>query len=502
MKCLSAIIGLSLLALGARAALPQPDLIAQIHFAGAQKISADPHSKAFTNEFCSPEALALRAQTASKLSAWLAGWLQTNLNLNAAVPDGPPKLLPLFDDLQTAEWFLEIRAAANGKPEAAIAIKLDPAHSQLWQTNLKLFFPSATFKSADGWLIFDSDPALLKLGDQLAQKISAPPADWLDVDINWPRLAQWHPLVKELALPETQFALTAPDNYFIIKGKLYFPENLALNLEPWRVPTNTVRTPFDSFTAVRGIGSWLKSQTWAQPYLPAPTPDQLFAWSLPMTMFQTFVASPVPDASSALSQVYDAMIPPLAAANDRHEFLSPIIPEKTNDVINMTGIPYAGLQLKALSEKAGQFLVAQMFPNTPRSQPLPPELFQRLATKDLVYYHWEMTSNRMDGILHISQLGLAITKRKQLEASSAAFKWIQAVGPTLANTRTEIVQSGPAEMTFSRNAPGIFTAAELYMLANWLEAPNFPGCDLNMSSPHPRKNRPGTFQFTTPMPAK
>ena len=75
MKQLSATFALLLLAAGARAALPQPDLIAQIHFAGAQKISADANAGAFTNEFCSAEALALRAQTADKLSGWLAGWL-------------------------------------------------------------------------------------------------------------------------------------------------------------------------------------------------------------------------------------------------------------------------------------------------------------------------------------------------------------------------------------------------------------------------------------------
>ena len=49
---------------GVRAALPQPDLMAQIHFAGAQKISAATNAAAFTNEFVSTEALALRTQTA------------------------------------------------------------------------------------------------------------------------------------------------------------------------------------------------------------------------------------------------------------------------------------------------------------------------------------------------------------------------------------------------------------------------------------------------------
>ena len=114
MKTLSALFAVFACACGLRAALPQSDLIAQIHFAGAQKISAATNATAFTNEFCSEEALALRAQTADKLSGWLAGWLQ--INLGVTVAGGPAKLRPLFDDLQKSEWFLEARRAPSGAP--------------------------------------------------------------------------------------------------------------------------------------------------------------------------------------------------------------------------------------------------------------------------------------------------------------------------------------------------------------------------------------------------
>ena len=501
MKLLSAIAGFLTLALAARAALPQPDLIAQIHFAGAQKISADPRSNSFTNEFCSAEALALRMQTANKLAGWLAGWLQTNLN--SSVSDGPAKLRPLFEDLQTAEWFLEARVAPNGKPEVAIAIKLSAARTQLWQASLTPFFGAAAVKSTGGWLIFDSNPALLGLGNRLAQKISMPsPPAWLDLDVNWPRLAQWHPLLKELGLPETQFTVTASDNFFHIAGTFYFPENLALNLEPWRVPTNSIHTPFDSFTAVRGFASWFQAQSWAQPYQISPPPNQLFSWSLPFIPYQTYAAVPVANAVSTLSQLYSALVASTTGANARSEFMTPISPEMTNEEVNIAGVPFIGLKLRALSRPSGQFLYLEMFPNTGRSKPLPPELFQRLATKNLVYYHWEMTSNRVPQLLNLSQLALMTTRHKQLDAQSAAFEWLQKIGPTLANTDTEITQSGPAEFTFARKAPGVFTALELYALANWLEAKNFPGCDLKL--PPRRQRKPVVhsqpFQIITPAP--
>ncbi len=116
----------------------QTNLIVRIHFAGTEKISADPNHVAFVDEFCSAEALALRKQTADKLSPWLAGWFQKNLN--ATVPDGAAKLRPLLDDLQKSEWFLEARTGANGKPLMAMAVKLVAARANLWQTTIHTFF--------------------------------------------------------------------------------------------------------------------------------------------------------------------------------------------------------------------------------------------------------------------------------------------------------------------------------------------------------------------------
>jgi len=489
MKLLNLLIGLAVvslsLPLATRAALPQPDLLMQIYFAGAQKISAAPNSVAFTNEFCSTEAVALRNQTAGKLSVWLAGWLQQHAG--ATVPDGAAKLRPLFDDLQSAEFLLEMREAAGGQVETAIAIKLPPARAQLWEANLKPFFATASFKPAGGWLIFDSNPNLLGLGNKLAQRLATPPAGWFAIDVNWPKLAQWYPTFKSLELPETQLTVTAPDNDFRINGKFYFPENLTINLEPWRVPTNTIHTPFNSFTAVRGFAGWYRSQPWAQPYQISPTPNQLITWSLPSFPFQNYAAIPVPDASSALDQAYEKLKPIMTKADFENQFLTSITPEMATNRIVFKGVPYAGLELKALVEPSGKFLYAELFPNSPRSsETLPPKLFERLATKDLVYYHWEITASRIPQLLHVTQLGLMITLHKQLDANSASYKWLQRIGAVLGNNDTEITQSGQAELTFARKTPGVFTAMEFFALANWVEATNFPGFDISLPPPSPR----------------
>lgn len=496
---------MSVLALTARAALPQPDLLMQVHFTGTQKISADPHSAVFNNEFCSPEALAFRTQTATRLSSWLSGWLQTNLY--ASVPDGAAKLRPLFDDLQTSEFFLEVRVAANNQPEAAIAIKLSSARAQLWQANLKPFFTSGTFKSVGGWLIFDSNPTLLGIGDHLAQKLAIPSADWFDLDINWPRLAQWFPQLKQLSLPETQFNVTVPGDYFNISGKFFFPENLSLKLDPWQMPTNTIHVPFTSFTAARGFSSWLQSQPWAQSFPIAPIPNQMVVWSLPVVPMRTFVSVPVPDAANALSQAYGRLVPVFDTANAVGELAFNFSPEMTNHEIDFPQMPWAAMKLRPVTESAGQFLVGELIPNSAKSKPLPLELYRRLDAKGLVFYHYEATGDRIPQLLQLTQFGLMLTRHKELSDDSIPLRWIRAIGTNLAvnpsrdHTDTEITQSGPAEFTFARKTPVVFTALEFYALANWLDAPNFPGFDIKLPPKHNRVNRPNIQPFQlTPLP--
>ena len=186
------------------------------------------------------------------------------------------------------------------------------------------------------------------------------------------------------------------------------------------------------------------------------------------------------------------------AANARNYFIAPITLEYTNNNIGLRGTPFIAPNLRAVQEPAGQFLFWETFPNTPRSKPLPPELFQRLATKNLVFYHWEITADRLPQALNLSQLALLLTSHRQVGGTSAALKWARKTGATLGSTDTEITQSGPAELTFTRKAPGIFTAMELLALANWLEAPNFPGCDLKMPPRSIRLNHPHPMPMSLP----
>ena len=503
-----------------QASPPAPDLIARIHFAGAGQISADTNAVAFTNLWCSSEAQALREQTLNKLSRAPYHWLKQKIH--SGTNDGAGQLRPLLDDLLGAEWFLQIRDATNGAPELALAIRLNAGRAQLWQASLKNVLEAWTGMSAektqDGWelkkhlppnlirfvrvgdwVVFGWGQDKLLLNDELVRRVLAEkrpaPAEknnWLTADLDWPRLAHWWPLLSAVDLPETRWQAVGRDGNLHLDGKLIFPQPLAMTLEPWRMPTNIIHQPFISFTAVRGIAPWLEKQSWVKPYEISPVPNQMFIWALAQMPLQTFAAVPVPDGKKALKELEQKMS---ANTNWQSHFMLPVTMVMTNDQISWRGIPFVAPNLRASHEPNGDFLFAEVFPNGPKTKPLPPELFTQLDQTNLVYYDWEITAARLKLLPQLSQLALMVTQHRQLNAQSAAAKWLNHVGPTLSNTVTEVMQTAPNELSFTRKAPGGLTAVELIALANWLEAPNFPACDLRLPPPkfkRPHPKTPGT----------
>lgn len=505
------LIGVFLLLTAAitRAALPQPDLIARMHYAGAQKISTDKNFNAFTNEFCSLEARALAAQTLDKLARAPYSWIKAKAA--AGANDGASLLRPLGDDLLSAEWFFEARDTANGSPEYALAIHLNDNRAQVWSRNLAAVLqnwtglaisPDAagnwhfkkheapnlvTFQRQGAWVVIDCGQDTLSLGQDVLAVANRTTADkdWLSVDINWPRLAQSFPDLKALDLPETQLAVSAPATSLHIEGKFFYPHDLPDVLPAWQVPTNIIHEPFISFTAARSFASWLSSRTWARPYAISPTPDQLFTWGSDGMPFQTYMILPVADANDALKQVNRQLDTILTAPHPGNPMLTPVRTKLTNDMVTVEGIPFAAPYLQAIKSLAGHFLLAGGFPANPHGRPMPAELLRQLAQKNLVFYHWEITAERWPQVLQLTQLAMMLSWHKQLDANSAAFKWAAKISPTLGNTVTEAYQTAPDQLSFSRNAPGGLTAFEFIVLADWLEADDFPGCDLRIPALSP-----------------
>ena len=481
---------------GKRNRPPGPPIV-QIHFAGAQAISRDTNSAAFNLEFCSPEARALESQTLDKLSRAPGVWFKDKLP--AGVSHGSAQLRPLLDDFLKSEWTFEMREAPDS-PEYTLAIRLDAARAQLWQTNLRSLLESWTkisandisngwelkkdlppnlfrFVRAGDWIVIGCGQDDLPLSDEWVQgNFPVIPPGWVSANLDWPRLARIFPELAKLPLPSVKMQVSGSNSNLVMTGKMELSQPLPV-LEKWQVPSPIIYEPLTSFTAARGFGPWLQNQAWAKPLDFSPEPDQLFVWSLGSMPMQTFIAVPTPNATNALMQLGQNLS---TDTQWQDHLMSPFKFEKTADRISLAHVPFAAPEVRALHEPTGDLLFADVFPNPPRGKFPPPALYQQLAPPNLVYYHWEVTSVRLKVLPQITQLALLLTRHQQLDAQSAAGQWLKRIGPTLGASVTEVAQTGPSELSFVRQAPGGLTAFELIVLANWLQAPNFPGCDLSL----------------------
>jgi hypothetical protein len=518
MKNMSLLIAVMVLAAAVKSPA-QIDLIARVHFAGADQISADTNHLAFTNEFCSAEARALESQTLDKLAHTPGAWFKSKLPPGAG--DGTAQLRPLLDDLLKSEWIFEIRDATNGSPEYALAVRLGKERAELWSKNLAALLQSWTgigirqdkpgdwelkkdeppnlfgFSRAGDWIVMDCGQDKLPLREQILPAAARPPdadTNWLTADLNWPRLAQLFPALAEFDFPKIQMQVAGRNGNLRTTGKLTLAQPLP-PLEKWRLPASVIRQPLVSFTAVRGAGPWLSKQPWMRPFEIEPQPSQLFIWALAQIPFETLIAAPVPDATAALAQLYQRLS---ASAGWRSQFMSPFKLAMTNNEISLVGMPWITPFVQGVHEPAGDFLLAGFFPNVGQKRPLPPDLSASLNQPNLVYYHGEATGDRLKELPQFSQLLLLLTRHQQLDGESAAAKWLDHIGPALGSTVTEATQTAPDELAFKRTAPGGLTAVELLAFANWLEGPRFPAFDLRLLPPVRPDQRPFNMISTPP----
>jgi hypothetical protein len=489
------------------------DLIAQIHFAGGAQIAATTNFTAFTNLFCSPEAQALKEQTFAKLARAPYEFLHERMAGGAS--DGVKQLRPLMDDLLRAEWDFAARDATNGSPEYALAVRLDNARAELWQTNLADLLKSWTrlptekiqaagqsgwqlkkdvppdlvrFVRVGDWVVLGCGQNQLPLNDAMVRRILArqPPMDaatddWLSLQVDCRRLAHWLPARRRPGwtnLPEAQLQLFAKDGNLRLNGKLIYPRPLPLQMAPWRFPTNLIHAPFVSFTAARGFAPWLEKRDWLTNF-GGWRPDQMFTWALPRIPFQTYAAAPATDATNALHAL-GKKLPALLNPHLQHNMLGTIQTATNGMELDWRGLPFIAPFMRVKPGPGGDFLLAGVFPDNSAPHPAPPALFKELGRTNLVYYHWEITAERLPEILNLSQLALMLAGHEQLNAQSAAGKWLHRAAPKLGNTVTEITQTAPNELTLTRKAPGGLTAVEFIALAHWLAATNFPCGDWHL----------------------
>ena len=516
---------------GGKPVLPSGALV-RAHFAGTDALAASTNAAKVQKILALPATAELREETLRKVAkAPLKLWRK---DLPPGAADQSAFFIPLLADWLAAESYLEIRGPAD-RTEYALAVQLDDERAKRWDTSLreisngwKLGAPEPiTIENAQGWQLkkrqapnlfqfvragrwvivglgqdrLTALPALVKQASQSGRPVAALDKSLLELEADWPQLGGLFPSLADYRLPPCQLTLTGQGEFLRTIARLKYAENIAWKFEPWIIPTNFISEPIVSFTAGQGIAPLL-SQVKGVPELGMKElPNQFCSWGLEPMHYFSYATVPLVNPSNVVRQI----APKLPRLAERHmgRNIGNFLYLSNRSEIIWRGMPFIVPFLQPLRVGGTDFLFLGLHPPPLLTNSPPPELFaQFLGRKDLVYYDWEITTNRLQHARQTYQLLDLIQQRQLVPSNAATYKWLQAVEPLLGETVTEIAASSPKELVLRRKSHLGLTGFELATLTRWIDSPDFP---LSFAPPPPdafRTNAPAHKTNSSSLPKR
>jgi hypothetical protein len=503
-----------------------PDTTVRVHWLGKRKMQLRINYYYLVRVWQLPISAGLQTRSLSRLAAAPARWL-------AVPPERAQLVTPLLEqslkDIMLEECYLEIRQPTNQPADLAFAIHLDAERVGNWETNvansiglLTGAWPvpakngihgwslqrtqspnSLQFLRVNDWAVFGVGTDANALFSEVCDRVrryddpfgAHASTNWLEAYANLARLRE--PLARAWPLsgnlPQISLALTGDGANLLTYGQLTFPDPLHLEIEPWTPPADLIQEPLDSFTAVRGFRPWLSSlKVWHDLPLAAP-PGQLYFWSIPGKTSQAYFAAPLSDASNQVNRLTGYLMDqsnPWLAARGYVQFQR--LPDANG--VSWGNLPAIQPFFKFVNTAGGGAVFGGLLPDTTPGTNTQDNIYQRLsparlfdqlsAQTNLVYYDWELTGLRIQPCLYLGQVARVVSRHPQLPLESPGLQWLQTIQPRLGVCTTMVTCTGTNQLSFFRKSTVGFTSAELQLLADWLESPQFP-CGLYSLSPTP-----------------
>ncbi len=489
-----------------QATASEPELLARYHFAGSAQLTRDANAGTLSKALTLPASAPLRERLAGQLSQVARRWHRKTTGL--ALP--PVEVLqPMVADLFQAESIYEIWGRSSQASEILLAAQLDDSRAQLWSTNLWQYLEKNLngqavpltgangweFKPAGGgsvvrfatvgnWRILgygteplNGFPKAMRQTKDTGRPAALEAGAWLAARVDFPRLGNLHwPRWTGFSgpLPAMELTLGSKTDYVRTRMTLNFPETLKWQLDTWRIPTNTIRDPLVSFTALQGVGPWLNSWPLLKPLEVETMPNQIYVWAQEEGPFQTYLAAPAPKVTNALEKLGEKLPALLQARLTQHRW------GEVKHLTNKTELVWSGLPILApflccAPEPAGNWMLGGIFPAALNTNPPPVELLAQFADRNnLLFYDWEITQSRLEQTRLIIQVADLIFSPPKLDEEAnptnmVGHTWLKAVSPMLGNTVTEITVTSPKQLTLVRKSHIGFNALELVLLTRWLD---------------------------------
>ena len=192
---------------------------------------------------------------------------------------------------------------------------------------------------------------------------------------------------------------------------------------------------------------------------------------------ESYFTAPLPEASNEVDRLTEWVL------QNQHRWFATDSPalfgsSKTFNGLEWKGPPFMWPFLRSLTVSNQSFVYGGGFPS-PTASPLSLKTLEAtLSRTNLVYHDWEMTGPRIEQWIYMGQFIRLVSHKSQLPSGSPGLLWLRAIAPKLGESVTDITQTGPNQLSFTRNSTIGFTGIELNLLADWLESPQFP-CGLH-----------------------
>ncbi|MGD0814695.1 MAG: hypothetical protein ABSA83_13900 [Verrucomicrobiota bacterium] len=475
---------------------------AHYHCAGNAQLAGNTNLGTLQEAFALPSADDVRDLALARISGALAGGL--NLGSNGAAA---PWLEPLLSDVMETESLGSFSGTATNSLSFVLALRLDSKRAQVWRENLGRAFGATdeklTVEGFDGWrwkrgasdsfwIVPARDWLLVGRGDdllparadylrQVSRQGRPGPAltdNWLEADLDCPRLAGWLPDCLQLLKPaRIKLNVAGEKDNLRLTARMTYPEAIPWISSPWQMPTGLARGSIISFTAGQNVAAFLDLSPAFSRLDGDPLTSQFYAWALKDLPFLNYMAWPVADATNTLENLS------IEASDSFNSELKRFNGTELLWLANQRKLVLSNLRvilpsLQVVQDQDREFLLLSVFPAPPTSEPAPDELWKQINGRtNLVYYDWELTGPRLQEWRILGDMLLRrwreptedLTQARRLED-----RWLGELAQLTGNTVTEITRTAPNELSVVRRAPLGFTGIELFLLSDWLSTLGLP----------------------------
>lgn len=471
------------------------------HFLGTTQLAGNANATALRETLAQPASQFLVEGALDKLARAPGHWLGLAAATNASTW---PLIRPLLVDALGAESVGTIHA---GSAESAVVFALRVADAQAktmegrWKNWIAALGagPASEIKvgslavqeakaggnaiwfrtaHANGWLLLGAGRGASSAFAEVVTRLGTPLAadSWLELKADGAQWAAFFEWPDATSWPDADLKITGKGPNLRTNARLLYSQPLDVKLEPWRLPTNTISDPLVSFTAVQGFRPWLARQTWWKQWGFPSTPNQAAAWTVGEIPFASYMGWDAGDVNQALRAILP-LTPAWLAQNVPKIHFGDLIFQTNQSRLAWINLPIAEPFLSPATEKDPGFILGGLFPLVRSKQPPPVALLSQIYGRtNLVYYHWELTHERISGWRHVKNLYWMLAGYQPPPTNHTGEAWLSDTNVImrLGNTATEITLTSPRELTAARSSAAGLTGGELVMFMRWLDDPIFP----------------------------